>query len=79
MEASKMVKSIFLLDIVRRGGERLEDDDRYQKIKKIGGKLVVEIPESIIRYFVLKESSELEFTIDKERTVIKKCKPFRPS
>ena len=56
-----MVKSIFLLDI---GGE-----------VKLGGKLVVGIPESVIRYFGLEENSELEFTIDKEHIIIKECKP----
>jgi len=55
-----MVKSIFLLDI---GGE-----------VKLGGKLVVGIPESVIRYFGLEENAELEFTIDKERIIIKESK-----
>lgn len=70
-----MVKSIFLLDI---GGERLGDDiDRFQNIKKVDGKLVVEIPKSVILYFGLEENAELEFSIDKERIIIKECKhPF---
>jgi bifunctional DNA-binding transcriptional regulator/antitoxin component of YhaV-PrlF toxin-antitoxin module len=51
------------------------DDDRYQKIKKIDGKFVVEIPDSIIRYFGLGEKADLQFTIDKERVVIKEIKP----
>jgi len=54
----------------------LADNDRFQNIKKLDGKLVVELPESVIRYFGLEENSELEFTIDKERTVIKECKPI---
>jgi bifunctional DNA-binding transcriptional regulator/antitoxin component of YhaV-PrlF toxin-antitoxin module len=61
---------------VRRGGERLADNDRFQNITKLDGKLVVEIPESVIRYFGLEENAELEFIIDKERTVIKACKPL---
>jgi hypothetical protein len=68
-----LLQSIFLLDI---GGERLGDDDRFQTIKKLDGKLVVEIPESIIRYFGLEENTDLQFTIDKERTIIKGCKPI---
>jgi bifunctional DNA-binding transcriptional regulator/antitoxin component of YhaV-PrlF toxin-antitoxin module len=53
------------------------DNDRFQTIKKLDGKLVVEIPESVIRYFGLEENADLEFVIDKERTVIKEYKPFR--
>lgn len=76
--AIALLHCIFLLDIVRRGGERLGDNDRFQNIKKLDGKLVVEIPESVIRYFGLEESSELEFTIDKEHIIIKEAKtPFR--
>ena len=52
------------------------DDDRYQKIKKLDGKFVVEIPDSIIRYFGLEEKAGLQFTIDKERVVIKEIKPI---
>ena len=50
------------------------DNDRFQTIKKIEGKLLVEIPESVIRYFGLEENTDLEFVIDKERTIIKVCK-----
>jgi bifunctional DNA-binding transcriptional regulator/antitoxin component of YhaV-PrlF toxin-antitoxin module len=55
--------------------KRLIDADRFQNIKKLNDKLVVEIPESVIRYFGLEENSELEFTIDKEHIIIKECKP----
>lgn len=50
------------------------DDDRYQKIKKLDGKFVVEIPNSIIRYFGLEEKADLQFTIDKEHVIIKEIK-----
>jgi hypothetical protein len=52
----------------------LGDNDRFQTIKKLDGKLVVEIPESIIRYFGLEENVALDFTIDKERIIIKESK-----
>ena len=52
----------------------MADNDRFQNIKKLDGKLVVEIPASVIHYFGIEASSELEFTIDKEHIIIKECK-----
>lgn len=58
--------------------KRLVDEiDRFQNIKKLDGKLIVKLPESVILYFGLEENAELEFTIDKERIIIKeRIHPF---
>ena len=70
--------AVFLFSIEALEVKRLVDDiDRFQNIKKLDGKLIVKLPESVILYFGLEENAELEFTIDKERITIKERKhPF---